>query len=84
MIIAIEKIISYDVSLEVKHEILTAIGLATRDENLFKACEKARNNLPDNPAEIQITKEALLQGKTVSYIDDRDNREEEFIDISRG
>jgi hypothetical protein len=82
MIAIIEQIISYDESLEKKHEILTAIGLATASEDLFRACEAVRNDLPDSSNEVQVSREELLRGRAVGFIEGGDYREEKSDEIS--
>jgi hypothetical protein len=67
MKIIIEALIEIEETLERKHEILTAIGLATTSEKLFKCCEEVRNELPDCPSQVQVERDDLLRGRHVPY-----------------
>lgn len=81
MRIVIEALISLEDTLEKKHEILTAIGLATTSEELFRACEEVRNELPDCPTQIQIEREDLLRGRSVAYITEDDYGKEKSNEL---
>lgn len=59
----INLVISYEPCLESKLDLLTAIGITSRNESTFKACEALREELLDGYKEISQGREDLLHCK---------------------
>ena len=79
---SIYSLVSYENSLDRKHEMLTAIGLATGNDETFKICEEIRNDLPECPTQIQVERSELLRSANVPQFCTEDNsRLQELNDL---
>lgn len=66
-------IINQEPNLENKLDLLTAIGISTTSEDVFRSCEQIRNEIC--PETIQESREELLRGSNVIGIEDNTNEE---------
>ena len=66
-------IINQEPNLENKLDLLTAIGISTTSEDVFRSCEQIRNEIC--PETIQESREELLRGSNVIGIEDSTNEE---------
>jgi hypothetical protein len=78
---AILKIVHSEELLLDKHEMLTAIGLASTNDFVFKICEEIRNELPDCPTQIQIERDVLLRDSNkIQFVTDCDPGVSEHVE----
>ena len=76
---AIIRILFYEKGLEAKLDILTAIGITSESDEVFKTCEEIRNELCTEEGKTQ--REDILSSKDqVQYVVDYGNEESNEVD----
>lgn len=76
---AIICILFYEKSLESKLDMLTAIGITSNNDEVFKVCEEIRNELCNEEGETK--REDILSSKDqVQYVVDTGNEEPNEVD----
>lgn len=80
LIDAIRVIIDHEPNGLARYELLTSIGIDSTNEEIFKACEEIRNELPDDSEALPLKRHDVLRhhDEKENLRDSRENKSDEI------